>query len=248
MNYACAFTAMAHIEPPNYEEVMKSDDAKAWKKAMDEEYNSLIENNTWELVDRPKDRPVIPVRWLYRIKQDENGRITRYKARFVAKGYAQMYGIDYDETFSPVFKLSSLRIILSIGASLDLEIEQMDMITAFLNGDVDKEIYVEQPEGYKKNNKVCKLRWSLYGLKQSPHLWNKKIDGYLRKIRFKRCINDPCIYTMTGNEMVIIGIWVDDVIIIANKQMIQQVKEKLAKEFKMTDQGKISYILGMSIT
>ena len=140
---------------------------------MDEEYQSLIENQTWELTTLPKDQHTIPTRWLFKIKHRSDGSIERFKARLVAKGYAQSQGIDYDETYSPVFKLTSLQILLSIGATYDLEIHQMDVKTAFLNGDIDTDIYIEQPQGYQQNsNQVCKLKKGLYGLKQAPRLWN----------------------------------------------------------------------------
>jgi hypothetical protein len=147
---------------------------------MKEEYNSLIEDRTWNLTELPKGHNLIDVRWLYKIKQNPDGTIERFKARLVAKGYSQHYGIDYDETYSPVYKLASLRTILSIGATLDLEIHQMDVKTAFLNGEIDTEIYIRQPPGFeKRGNLVCRLNKGIYGLKQSPRLWNKKIDDFL---------------------------------------------------------------------
>jgi hypothetical protein len=169
-----AFINIATTEPQTYQQAIESLEAKKWKMAMDEEYNSLIENNTWKLTKLPPECSTIPTRWLFKIKHKGDGTIERYKACLVAKGFAQHYGIDYDETYSPVFKLTSLRILLSIGATLDLEIHQMDVKTAFLNGEIDTDIYIEQPQGYEtKPNHVCKLQKGLYGLKQSPRLWNK---------------------------------------------------------------------------
>src|SRR5678815_3362577 len=134
---------------------------------MDEEYASLIENDTWEIVPLPKGRQAIGSRWIYKVKQHSDGSVERFKACFVAKGYSQKYGVDYDETFSPVFKLTSLRILLSIGAIFNLEIHQMDVKMAFLNGEVDTELYVEQPQGYERQEHgtklVCKLCKGLYG-------------------------------------------------------------------------------------
>jgi hypothetical protein len=181
ISYAYAYaTACTFIEPQTYDEAISSDQSTQWKNAMKEEYNSLIENRTWNLTELPKGHNLIDVRWLYKIKQNPDGTIERFKARLVAKGYSQHYGIDYDETYSPVYKLASLRTILSIGATLDLEIHQMDVKTAFLNGEIDTEIYIRQPPGFeKRGNLVCRLNKGIYGLKQSPRLWNKKIDDFL---------------------------------------------------------------------
>ena len=148
-----------------------------WQQVMEEEYKSLVENDTWELTLLPKDCQVIGSRWVYKIKQNGNGMIEQFKAHFIVKGYSQDYGVDYDETFLPVFKLTSLRILLAIGAMLNLEIHQMDVKTAFLNGDIDMELYIHQPQGYEQRNDkgnelVCKLHKGLYGLKQAVCLWN----------------------------------------------------------------------------
>ena len=124
----------------------------------------------------------------------------------------------------------------------------MDVKTAFLNGEIDKEIYIEQPQGYREGNLVCKLRKSLYGLKQSPRLWNKCIDTFLLKNNFKRCISDPSIYCQhTSSGIIILGIWVDDIIIVATPNLLAEFKTSLCNEFKMTDQGEISFILGISV-
>ena len=162
---------------------------------MNNEYKSLLENDTWEITTLPLNQNIIPTRWLYRIKYNGDGSINHYKARFVAKGFAQMYSIDYDETFSPVFKFTLLWTILTIGAIYDMEIHQMDVKMAFLNGNIDTDIYIEPPEGFRNNQgTICKLKKGLYGLKQSPHLWNNRINKYLTDNKFKRCISDPCIY------------------------------------------------------
>ena len=150
-------------------------------------------------------------------------------------------------------KLTSLRIILTIGAALDLEIHQLDVKMAFLNGEIDTDIYIDQPEGYKNHkypNLVCKLRKGLYGLKQSPRLWNKKIDEFLKKNDFKQCLTDPCIYHQQfpdKNDIVILSIWVDDILIIALPNRLETIKQILKTEYKMTDLGPISFILGISI-
>ena len=171
----------------------------------------------------------------------------------MAKGYSQDFGVDYDETFSPVFKLTSLRILLAIGAKYDYEIHQMDIKTAFLNGDVDTKLYILQPQGYKlydnRKKLVCRLRKGLYGIKQAARLWNRKIDDYLiEENEFKRCKADPCIFTRhTSSGTVYLGIWVDDIILVRTINEINEVKAALRKKFKMTDLGDASFLLGISI-
>ena len=164
--------ASTMTEPQSYQEAMESPDVEEWKKAMDSEYNSLIENRVWDIMTRPKECKVVQTRWLYKIKQTSDGRIEHFKARLVTKGYTQSYDLDYYETYSLVFKLASLQVILSIRAIIDLEIYQMDIVMAFLHGNVDTEVYIEQSEGYRKglSNTVCKLNKGLYGLKQSARL------------------------------------------------------------------------------
>ena len=135
------------------------------------EYNSLIKNKTWELIDLPADRDPINTKWVYKVKYLADGSIDRYKARFVAKGFSQQEGIDYDETFAPVAKFNNLLVVLAIATYEDLELELMDVKTAFLNGEIMEDIYVTQPEGFvdsKRPHAVCKLKKSLYGLKQAP--------------------------------------------------------------------------------
>ena len=246
-----AFALSAIAEPTTYEEAIESEDAHHWKNAMNDEHASLLENNTWELTTLPPNQNIIPTRWLYRIKYNSDGTINRYKARLVAKGFAQIYGMDYDETYAPVFKFTSLRTILTIGAIFNLEIHQMDVKTAFLNGDIDTEIYIEPPQGYRqKPDQVCKLRKGLYGLKQSPRLWNKRINDYLTDNQFKRCVSDPCIYYRhyAEKDFDLLSIWVDDIVIIAPLSRIETIKKTLSKEFKMTDEGNLSYILGINVT
>ena len=252
-NTSFAFANIATIEPQTYQQAIDSPDATKWQTAMNEEYQSLIENNTWKLTKLPPECSTIPTRWLFKIKHRSDGTIERYKARLVAKGFAQHYGIDYDETYSPVFKLTSLRILLSIGAMLDLEIHQMDVKTAFLNGEIDTDIYIDQPEGFrhpKHPQHVCKLQKGLYGLKQSPRLWNKRIDTFLALQSFQRCKTDLCVYrkNLDDQNFALLGIWVDDIIIVSPPNHLETIKNSLKKEFKMSDLGPISYILGISVT
>ena len=158
-------------EPKSIEEALSSEFAKEWKVAADSEYESLIENQTWDLVELPDGRKPIGCKWVFKVKHTSDGKVERFKARLVAKGYAQKYGIDYDETFSPVVRFSSIRALLAFAVQNDMLIHQMGVVTAFLNGELKEEIYMQQPDGYLQPGKeelVCKLKKSLYGLKQSP--------------------------------------------------------------------------------
>jgi hypothetical protein len=165
-----------HTEDPvTYEEAAKYD---TWKKAMNDEIQSIERNKTWELVDLPRDGKVIGVKWIYKTKLNEKGEVEKYKARLVAKGYSQKYGIDYKEVFAPVARWDSIRSILAVAALKDWKVYQLDVKSAFLHGELLETVFVEQPLGYVKKgaeDKVYKLNKALYGLKQAPRAWYNKI-------------------------------------------------------------------------
>ena len=172
---------MISEDPKSFKEAMRSERADDWMEAMKREYNSLIENKTWELVERPKDVNIIGSRWVFTMKRNDAGVPVRPKARFVAKGFSQQYGFDVFETWAPVTRLTSIRCVLSLAAMLDWDCQNMDVDTAFLNAPVEETIYVEQPEGFveygpKGESLVCRMKKSLYGLKQAPRNWNHVID------------------------------------------------------------------------
>ncbi len=246
---AFAYAATILVKLQTYDEAITSPDAIKWKSTMDIKYQSLLENDTWDLTPLPPNCTMIDTWWLYQIKQTPEGKIKWYKAQLVTKGFAQNYGIDYDEMYSPVYKLVSLHIILAIGAILDLKIHQLNVKTAFLNGNINTKIYIKQPQGYEKDpNLVCKLRKGIYGLKQSPQLWNQWIDSFLTRIGFKWCQSDLCIYHQwTAEGIILLGLWVDDITIISSPNLLDYIKTTLKNKFKMMDQGKISFILGISI-
>ena len=177
-----AYNASQVKEPKSMKEAMKCEQARQWKQATDSEYKSLIENDTWDLVELPNGRTSTGCRWVFKVKHQSNGRVERFKGRLVAKGYAEKYGIDYDETFSPVVRFSSIRTLLAFAVQNGMLIHQMDVETAFLNGNLDKEIYMDQPERYGipgKEHLVCKLKKSLYGLKQSSRCWSTVFKKYM---------------------------------------------------------------------
>ena len=143
--------------------------------AMKEEMKSVQENDVWDLVELPKDRKAVGSKWVFKVKTASDGSIERYKARLVAQGFSQKYGLDYDETFSPVVRPESIRTVIALAVKKGLKLHQMDVTTAFLNGELEEEVYMKQPEGFVADGQehlVCKLRKSIYGLKQSPRCWN----------------------------------------------------------------------------
>ena len=238
-------------EPSTIQEAKSSDHAAEWKLATDAEYNSLIENKTWKLVELPPGRKAIGCKWVFKLKHDVDERVERFKARLVAKGYAQKYGIDYDEIFSPVVRFSSIRLLLAFAVQRDFLIHQMDVETAFLNGKLDEEIYMQQPEGYVKPGEehlVCKLEKSLYGLKQSSRCWNKAFKESIEKLGFTQASADPCVFIRKKDTLTIIAIHVDDLMILAKNILeMQRLKNSLKVQFKMKDMGELHYYVGVCI-
>ena len=246
-----AYKACEIIEPKTLEEALASDHAEEWKTAIDSEYESLIENKTWELVELPSERKAIGCKWVFKVKHASNGEVERFKARLVAKGYAQKYGVDFEETFLPVVRLSSIRALIAFAVQHDMLIHQMDVVTAFLNGTLDEEIYMQQPDGYSQPGKehlVCRLKRSLYGLKQSPRCWNTAFTDYLESISLVQSEADPCVFVGTVDTVTVVAVYVDDLVLIAKTtNELQKVKDSLSSRFKMKDMGKIHYCLGISI-
>jgi transposase InsO family protein len=222
-----------------------------WDTAMNEEYRSLMENDTWDLVPLPKGRKLVRCKWVYRTKYASDGSIERHKARLVAKGFSQVEGIDYNETFAPVAKMNSIRLVLALAASHKWEVHQMDVKSAFLHGDLKEEIYMEQPPGYVQNDSslVCRLKKSLYGLKQAPRAWYAKMDSFLIATGFSRCHSDPNVYTKkVGNHLIILVLYVDDLILTgSDSKLLNHVKTSLKKKFEMTDLGFLHYFLGLQV-
>ena len=234
--------------PSTYEEAVIHADSVEWRKAMDEEMKSLHKNKTWELVRLPPGKRAIGCKWVFAKKEG-----SRYKARMVAKGYAQKEGIDYNEVFSPVVKHSSIRILLALVAQFDLELAQLDVKTAFLHGELNEEIYMTQPEGFKiagKEKWVCKLHKSLYGLKQSPRQWYKRFDRFMFGQNYTRSLYDPCVYfrKLHDGNFIYLLLYVDDMLIASKSKMeIEKLKSQLSCDFEMKDLGEAKKILGMEI-
>ena len=191
--------------PDSYEEAMTSPQVSEWKSAMQKEINSLCTNETWDVVELPEGERVVGARWVYTVKLDNHNNVVKYKARYVAKGYGQRCVIDYDQTFTPTARLSTIRVLLQMCVQYDLTIlHQMDVSSVYLNAHIDVDLYIEQPKGFEiRKNKVCKLKKSLYGLKQAGKLWNQVLDDFLLGIRFEKSHVDHCLYKRKVNNHVV---------------------------------------------
>ncbi|KAL6461003.1 hypothetical protein MHYP_G00309690 [Metynnis hypsauchen] len=234
--------------PQTYKEAVTSPVANRWKKDMREEMSTFRENNTFSLVPLPEGRRTVGGRWVYALKEDDKGNET-YKARYVAKGYSQVQGLDYSETFSPTANLTSLRVLIQLAAQHDLTLNQMDVKAAYLHAPIDYEIYMDQPEGFQVKSEdgvqfVCKLNKSIYGLKQSGRNWNMMLHEFVQSQA------DHCIYTKLSDKgKVILLVWVDDIVVAASNEMcLREVKEKLKSKFKMKDLGHLTHFIGIDFT
>lgn len=239
-------------EPKTYKEAISSDFSSEWKAAMQDEIDSLYETSTWTLVEKPAHVNIVKSKWIFKVKQDADGNTIRYKARLVAKGFTQEYGIDYFDTFSPVIRHSSIRLLFALAVQYNLQMEQLDVVTAFLNGILDETIYMYQPEGFVvegEKNKVCLLHKALYGLKQAARSWNKKVDEVLKELNFKQSKHESCIYILEKKKsMVIIALYVDDFFLFHNDlSEIVKLKKQLSQHFKIKDLGATHNCLGMKI-
>lgn len=237
-------------DPVSVDEAMKRSDSDLWSQAMEDEFKSLQQNDTWDLVDLPANRKAIDVKWVFKTKKDIHGNIVRYKARLVAKGFTQRKGIDYCETYSPVVRQSSIRYLVALAAQYDLEIDQMDAISAFLQGEIKEELYIVQPKEFRIGDKVCKLKKAIYGLKQASREWNLKLDAAIKSIGFRQSEIDLCVYYLIkGKLMTFIAVHVDDLMIFSNdKEVRSHLKNQLSAQFKMTDLGTATYCVGFHVT
>ena len=235
--------------PATYTEAICGPDGVKWKAAIESELQSLKENGVYEIVDRPKNRKVIGSRWVLRVKRGADGEIEKFKARVVAKGYSQREGIDYNETFSPTVRFESLRALFALAASQGMEMQQMDVTTAFLYAEIDGEVYMEMPEGMVQEGKVLKLLKSIYGLKQASRLWNIHLDAVLGNMEFQKLTADFGVYVMgEGPKRTYLALYVDDLMLL-NKMMgpITEVKGLLGEQFKMKDLGEVKFMLGLEV-
>eukprot|EP00253_Pinus_taeda_P005970 PITA_05970 len=238
------------VEPSNYEEASKSDE---WKAAMHEEMESIYRNHTWDLVELPEGKTPVGCKWLYKPKINADGSVEKFKARLVAKGYSQREGIDFDDTFAPTAKLNTIRMLICLATKHKWKLHQLDVKSAFLNGELKEEIYLVQPPCFVKKGQehlVCKLHKALYGLKQAPRSWYDKIDSFFIEHGFHRSLNDPNLYTKINKQrkIILISLYVDDMIIIGNADnLIKEIKQQMSQVFEMKDLGDLHYCLGLEV-
>ena len=240
---------VAVLEPADYEEAAK--DLK-WIEAMKEELRMIEKNQTWALVDRPIHKKPIGVKWVFRTKLNADGSINKHKARLVVKGYAQQFGVDFSDTFAPVARFDTIRLILALAAQKNWRVYQLDVKSAFLNGYLEEEIFVEQPQGFAvkgQEDKVYLLHKALYGLKQAPRAWYSRIDDHLLKIGFKKSLSESTLYVkIVNDDIIVISLYVDDLLVTGSKPiLVNQFKEQMKQVFEMTDLGEMSYFLGMEV-
>ena len=234
-------------EPHNRRQALARPDADHWKDAMDEEYQSLLDNETWKAVRRPTHQKTLTGRWVLKRKLGPDGSVARYKARFVVRGFEQVHGIDFDETFASVVKPPSYKLFFALASKLGWHCHQMDVKTAFLYGEVDEDIYIEPPDGYPEaRGRVLKLKKSLYGLKQAPRQWYSKLRQFLESKGWKASKYDSSVFM--NREGLYMTVYVDDINIFGgNLQDIERTKEVLKERFKMSDLGPCAYYLGMHV-
>ncbi|BBH04495.1 multidrug resistance-associated protein 9 [Prunus dulcis] len=240
---------MCIIEPESFEEAAKDD---SWKKAMEAEITMIEKNNTWELVNRPFDKPIIGVKWIYKTKLNLDGSVQKNKARLVAKGYSQKPGIDFNETFAPVARLDTVRTLVAVAAQRNWNLFQLDVKSAFLNGVLNEEVYVDQPSGFVmqgSEDKVYKLKKALYGLKQAPRAWYDEINSYFIKTGFYRSPSEATLYTkMSTSGILIVSLYVDDIIYTgSSKEMMAAFKDDMMRQYEMTDLGLLHHFLGLGV-
>ncbi|KAL8089377.1 hypothetical protein AgCh_038989 [Apium graveolens] len=241
---------LSQVEPKKTEEALLDPN---WISAMQEELNQFERNKVWKFVPVPKNRSIIGTKWVFRNKMDEDRIVTRNKARLVAKGYSQEEGIDYDEAFALVARLEAIRISLAFAIHSNFKIYQMDVKSAFLNGELEEEVYVQQPPGFEDPeflNFVYKLLKAFYGLKQAPRAWYGTQSEFLIKHGFTRgTIDKTLFYKKHGDDMILVQIYVDDIIFgSTNEKLCQRFYRLMQSEYEMSMMAELSYFLGLQVS
>ncbi|KAJ9536171.1 hypothetical protein OSB04_un000651 [Centaurea solstitialis] len=248
-NYCLYKSFLSVIEPKNVSQALEDSD---WLLAMQEELLQFKRNKVYRLVPRPQDKSIIKTKWIFRNKKDESGLIVRNKARLVAKGYSQQEGIDYDETFAPVARIEAIRIFLAYAAHKNIKVFQMDVKSAFLNGVLHEEVYIEQPEGFVDPDfpdHVCILDKALYGLKQAPRAWYETLTNHLLSKGFKRGTIDTTLFLKKeGDDLLLVQIYVDDIIFgSTNPELCTKFSKIMETEFEMSMMGELNFFLGIQV-
>ena len=249
--YHAFVTNLSNIEiPRSIREALENPD---WGQAVDDEIRVLKKNGTWKLLDLPKGKQPVGCKWIFTVKYKSDGRVERYKTRLVAKGFTQTYGIDYQETFAHVAKLHTMRVLLSLAVNLDWTLQQLDVKNAFLNGDLENEVYMKIPllfENKANVSKVCKLQKSLYGLKKSPRAWFDRVTKAVKKHGYIQGQTDHTLFIKhsLNGKITILIVYVDDIILTKNHiNEMDKLKEVLANEFEIKDLRPLKYFLGMEV-
>lgn len=246
----CLSSTVPASEEITFSEALHGPESEQWKRAMTDEMQSFEDNDAWELMENPGNVSIVKCRWVFNKKFDVDNNV-RYRARLVAKGFSQKPGIDYTETFSPVVRHSTLRLLFALSVKIGMSITHLDVTTAFLNGVLKENIYMSLPEGFanKSGGNVLKLKRAIYGLKQSSLAWYERVKDCLSKLGFKNSEYEPCLFAKNNGKIkIIIGLYVDDFLIFSNNEAeTDKLKNVLGSEFKLKDLGPVRQYLGMRI-
>ncbi|PRQ42655.1 putative RNA-directed DNA polymerase [Rosa chinensis] len=250
-SYALTVNQLSTVAIPRT--VQEALDDPKWRIAMNEEMEALQKNDTWEIAPLPQGKKTIGCRWIYTVKLKADGSIDRYKARLVAKGYTQKYGVDYQETFAPVAKINTIRILMSLAATYDWPLQQYDVKNAFLHGDLEEEVYMDMPPGSQcklsEVGKVCRLRKSLYGLKQSPRAWFGRFTKAMKAFGYRQSNSDHTLFIRhKAGKLTVLIVYVDDMVVTGDDPVERKaLQDYLATEFEMKDLGQLKYFLGIEV-
>jgi hypothetical protein len=221
--------------------------------AMLDELKAIEDNATWTLTDLPAGHRPIGLKWVFKTKRDEASVVVKHKARLVAKGYVQREGVDFDEVYAPVARLDSVRVLVAIAAQQKWQVHHLDVKSAFLNGDLQEEVYVTQPPGFERDGekgKVYRLHKALYGLRQAPRAWNHKLDATLKELGFSSSPSEHAMYARgQGRSRLLLGVYVDDLIVTgADTGEIARFKLQMKDKFNMSDLGSLRFYLGIEVS
>jgi hypothetical protein len=249
--------SLAHAQeddPVTVEEALAGPDASEWRQAIRKELASIHEHDVYDVVPRPVGKSVVKSKFVFRRKLGPSGSVEKFKARLVAKGFTQQPGVDYDETFAPTAKFVTIRTVLSLAARFGWQVEQVDVQTAFLNGQLEEEIFLQPPEGVDiKPDHVWRLKKALYGLKQGPRVWNSHLHNVLTaaSLAFRRTVGDHTLYVRGSSPLdkdyCILVVYVDDMVIAGHGDVVQMVKEKIKLNLDTTELGPIHWLLGVQV-
>jgi len=248
---------LEQLTPKTYRAALESKQVGEWLLAMKKEIDGCLEQEVWDVVERsslPPGANVIPVKWVFKIKTDENGKITKFKARITPKGFKQRHGVDFFEVFANTGKYKSLRAMLSLAARRDMELRQLDVPQAFTQAKLDEVVYMEMPEGFGVPGMVCRLKKSLYGLKQSPRNWYLLASAFItEELGFTACVSDPCLFhrRSRSGQVMLLFLFVDDMQFafdVSDEAEYDSLHAALQQRFNITSLGESKFMLGMRIT